>query len=44
LTWYEYALLALLLLGAQRFLYKVAAEKSIKPPGPPFPLWPRSHY
>jgi drug/metabolite transporter (DMT)-like permease len=26
-SWYEYALLALLLLGAQRFLYKVAAEK-----------------
>ncbi len=28
MTWYEYALLALLLLGIQRFLYKVAAEKS----------------
>lgn len=27
MTWYEYALLALLLLGSQRFLYKVAAEK-----------------
>lgn len=27
MTWYEYTLLALLLLGTQRFLYKVTAEK-----------------